>query len=151
METINLLKSGEKEGIVLPKRKIGIINFSTSTLNQDRLQAKIHIDGLFSGIFYNPGDEWKSFKILKGEIPKVEELMDYNTIILSGSSLSVNKMPQQMQQFQEILAEAMKVNKNLKVVGLCFGHQFLAHSQKIEVVSKPLNRGLLNINFSLQE
>lgn len=99
METINLLKSGEKEGIVLPKRKIGIINFSTSTLNQDRLQAKIHLEGLFSGIFYNPGDEWKAFKILRGEVPKVEELMDYNTLILSGSSLSVNKMPAQMQQF----------------------------------------------------
>lgn len=99
METINLLKSGEKEGIVLPKRKIGIINFSTSTLNQDRLVAKIHIDGLFAGIFYNPGDEWRSFKILRGEVPKVEELMDYDTLILSGSSLSVNKMPQQMQHF----------------------------------------------------
>lgn len=73
-------------------RKIGIINFSSSVLNKDKMQPKIQIEGLLAGILYNPGDQWKSFRILKNDIPKVKDLADYNTIILTGSSYSVSDM-----------------------------------------------------------
>lgn len=36
-------------------------------------------------------------------------------------------------------------------MGICFGHQFIAHSNKAEIVSKDLDKGLLNINFSLED
>ena len=106
---------------------------------------------MLTGIFYQPGDQWKSFRILRGDIPKVEELAQYDTIILSGSSHCVNKMPLQMEKFQEILLQTLKANKQLKVMGICFGHQFIAHSNKAEITSKELNKGLLNINFSLED
>jgi GMP synthase-like glutamine amidotransferase len=51
-------------------------------------------------------------------------------------------MPPQMEQFQQALTDALKINKNLKALGVCFGHQFLANSKNIEVVTKPLNKGL---------
>jgi GMP synthase-like glutamine amidotransferase len=56
-----------------------------------------------------------------------------------------------MKQFRQVLIDTLKVNKKLKVMGICFGHQFLAHSENIEVVTKTLDKGLLNINFSLEE
>lgn len=51
------------------KRKIGIINFSTQTICKDKFKPKMHIEGILSGIFYNPGDEWHSFHILANKIP----------------------------------------------------------------------------------
>jgi len=35
----------------------------------DKTAPKINLDCLFAGIFYQKGDKWKSYKILKGEIP----------------------------------------------------------------------------------
>lgn len=55
-----------------------------------------------------------------------------------------------MEQFQLVLLDALKLNKKLKVLGVCFGHQFVASSNNVEVVTKPLNKGLENINFSFE-
>lgn len=49
------------------------------------------------------------------------------------------------------MLETLKMNKKLKVLGICFGHQFIAHSNKAEITSKTLDKGLLNINFSLED
>ena len=95
------------------------------------MKPKIHIDGIFSGIFYNPGDQWRSYKILKNEIPKVEELALFDTVILSGSSYSVNNMAPQMEKFKDILLDALRINNKLKILGICFGHQFIAKSNNI--------------------
>jgi hypothetical protein len=50
-------------------RHIAIINFSLSVTEPDKTAPKINLDCLFAGIFYQKGDKWKSYKILKGEIP----------------------------------------------------------------------------------
>jgi len=47
-------------------RKIGLINFSVSTNNVDKLKPRIYFEGVVSGIFHNPGDHWVSYKILRG-------------------------------------------------------------------------------------
>lgn len=46
-------------------KKIGIINFALSQLRTDFLKPKMHLIGLFTGIFFNQGDEWKTYNILK--------------------------------------------------------------------------------------
>lgn len=56
-----------------------------------------------------------------------------------------------METFKEVLLEALKSNKKLKVLGICFGHQFIASSKNIEVVTKTLNKGLENINFYFED
>lgn len=33
-----------------------------------------------------------------------------------------------MKIFQKNLVQALKINKQLKVTGFCFGHQFVAHA-----------------------
>jgi hypothetical protein len=50
----------------------------------------MHLIGLFTGIFYNQGDQWVTYDALKRHYPTVEEYSELDTIILSGSSLSVN-------------------------------------------------------------
>lgn len=47
-----------------------------------------------------------------------------------------------MEQFQQVLMHALNINPKLKAIGICFGHQFLAKTKAIEVVTKPLNKGL---------
>ena len=59
--------------------------------NVDKTKAKINVDGLFSGIFYQKGDHWKSYKILLKQIPTVEELATADVVLISGSTYSVNQ------------------------------------------------------------
>lgn len=57
-----------------PKRKkIAIINFALSQLRTDFVKPKMHLIGLFTGIFYNQGDEWSVYNALKGNYPTAEE------------------------------------------------------------------------------
>lgn len=105
-----------------------------SVTNTDKTKAKINVDGLFSGIFYQNGDLWKSYKILLKEIPTIEELLQADTVMISGSTFSVNKKHEYMKIFVENLMEALEINKKLKVLGFCFGHQLVAqaHGARIE-------------------
>lgn len=58
--------------------------------NVDKTRAKINIDGLFSGIFYQNGDNWKTYRVLSKQIPTVEELVEADVVLISGSTYSVN-------------------------------------------------------------
>ncbi len=42
---------------------------SRSVLEPDKNKPKIHLLGLYSGIFYRRGDLWTSFNLLSGNIP----------------------------------------------------------------------------------
>jgi hypothetical protein len=92
VSAINLLQGYNSPSTLTPSRKVAIINFASSVLTQDPFKPRINVDALIGGIFYNPGDSWKSFKILKGDVPQAEELAQFDTLILSGSSYSVNGM-----------------------------------------------------------
>lgn len=94
---INLLQSYNPPCTLAPCRKIAIINFASSVLSHDPFKPRINLDALIGGIFYNPGDSWRSFRILKGDVPQAEELAQFDTLILSGSSYSVNAMPPQIE------------------------------------------------------
>lgn len=77
-----------------------VINLSLSVTFKDKTKAKVNIEGLFSGIFYRRGDRWRSFKILNEEIPTVEDMIRVDTVVISGSSLSVLNMHPFIQKFQ---------------------------------------------------
>jgi GMP synthase-like glutamine amidotransferase len=47
-------------------------------------------------------------------------------LILTGSGLSVNEEEVHVEKFGKMLKVALEKNKQLKVIGLCFGHQLLA-------------------------
>ncbi len=72
-------------------RKIGLINFAVSQNRTDFFKPKIHLIALFTGILYNENDEWVVYNALKGQYPSVNDYEQLDTVILSGSSYSVNE------------------------------------------------------------
>jgi carbamoylphosphate synthase small subunit len=122
-------------------KKIAIINFSASVANLDRLKPKIHIEGLYTGQFYQFGDRWRSYRILNNDVPSVEEINSQNVLLLSGSSHSVNNLCPPMKKFAKNLLVSLSVNKQLKILGTCFGHQFLAHLNGASVAKRNFVKG----------
>ena len=122
-------------------KRIMVINLSQSVTNVDKTRPKINLDGLFSGIYYRKGDIWKSYKILLEEIPTIEEMIQSDTIIISGSTYSVNNMHEYMKLFVANLVVALDLNKKLKVTGGCFGHQLLAQAYGARIEKRQLTRG----------
>jgi GMP synthase-like glutamine amidotransferase len=55
--------------------------------------------------------------------------LKYDSIILSGSTHSVNNIPAQIKTFKEILGKALVKSHKLKILGICFGHQLIANIQ----------------------
>lgn len=92
ISTTNLLQGYNPPPTQTPSKRVAIVNFASSVLNQDPFKPRINVEALLGGIFYNAGDSWRSFRILKGDVPQVEELAQFDTLILSGSSYSVNDM-----------------------------------------------------------
>ena len=111
------------------------------------MKPRIHLEGLLSGIFYNDGEIWKSYRILAGNIPTAQELIGYDTVILGGSSHSVNNMPPPILAFREVLKQAITLSDNLKVMGICFGHQLLANLNNATVESRKLTKGPYSLKF----
>ena len=115
---------------------------SRSVLDTDKNKPKIHLLGLYSGIFYRKGDRWTNFDLLRGNVPTVEQLMSFDTIILSGSAYSVLNMPELFKLFEANCMEAVKRSNKLKVLGICFGHQLMAHALGTEVKKLNFVKGL---------
>lgn len=63
------------------------MNFATSQLREDQLQPKINILALILGCFYD-NQKIDYFPILKGIIPTRVQLVQYDSIIMPGSSYS---------------------------------------------------------------
>lgn len=122
-------------------RRIAIINLSASVTNVDKTKPKINVNGLFSGLFYRHGDKWQTFEVLNHEIPSVNDLLCFDTIMISGSTYSVNQMHPYMKILAENIKEALSLSKSLKVIGICFGHQFISHIFGAKVEKKQLIRG----------
>ena len=54
--------------------------------------------------------------------------------MITGSTYSVNNMHPHMRKVASHLKDALAINKQLKMVGFCFGHQLLAniHGARVE-------------------
>jgi GMP synthase-like glutamine amidotransferase len=102
----------------------------------------MHLVGLFAGIFFQQGDHWKLFNVLKQDYPTKQEYMELDTIILSGSSLSVNDETPEVIKFIETLKEGINLNPKMKILGVCFGHQVLAKMFSGTVIQKHLLAGV---------
>lgn len=107
------------------------------------------MEALFLGIFFN-NEQWKIYYPTKGETVSAEELAQYKGIILPGSKLCANEMYPQLALILSNIEKALTINKDLRVLGVCYGHQVVAYHRKIEVERRPRTGGVERITMNPQ-
>jgi GMP synthase (glutamine-hydrolysing) len=99
---------------------------------------------------YFDNQEWTIFDIQNENVPTVEELLELDAVIITGSTDSVlNKSPY-VQTAIDTLGEAYKHSKTLKMVGVCYGHQLILEYFGATVVRKVMVSKLESINFNYE-
>ena len=122
------------------------MNFATSQLRKDQLQPKINILGLLLGCLYD-NQKFDYFPILKGEIPTKTQLVEYDSVIMPGSSYSAMDSVPEIDLFVSELKQALDENKDLKVLSICFGHQAISRMYQASIVRKNRFEGQENVSF----
>lgn len=84
-----------------------MMNFATSQLREDQLQAKINICGLLLGTLFD-NQKWDYFPVLKGEIPNKDQLVQYDAVILPGSSYSASDAVPEVELLASELRQALE-------------------------------------------
>jgi hypothetical protein len=80
----------------LPRKstQIAYLNVSGSQLRNDPYSPIINVRALVMGQVYN-NEQWKSYNILKDQIPKLEDFLSLDSVIIPGSTNSVlSNIPQ---------------------------------------------------------
>lgn len=109
--------------------------------------ATVNMEAIFIGILYN-NEQWHIYYPTKGEVVSAEELATYKGVILPGSSLCVNEMYPELAQILTNLDQALSLNKQLRVLGVCYGHQAVAYHYKVAVEQKPQTGGIERVVMS---
>jgi len=73
----------------------------------------------------------------------------YDAVMMTGSPLSVTQLQPWMQRAGEYMADAAE--RGVPVLGVCFGHQLLAHTYGGRVVRNPLGREMGTVEVALTE
>lgn len=82
------------------------MNFATSQLRENQLTPKINILGLVLGCFFD-NQKFDYFPILKGEIPSKAQLVQYDSVIMPGSSYSAMDSIPEIDLFISELKQAL--------------------------------------------
>lgn len=80
--------------------------------------------------------------VLKNEIPTAKALSKFDSIILPGSTNSILDDIPPINKFKKRLKKALKYSPNLKVLGICYGHQFIAKYFGAPIARKERFSGL---------
>lgn len=111
--------------------------FSAKPETDDPFLPKVHIPGLFFGLFYRQPDSWKIYRPLEYQFPTEEELLELDGIVLSGSAHAVYEDIPEINRFMSMLVNAYHKNEKLKILGFCFGHQSIAYAFGGKVEKMP--------------
>lgn len=94
-----------------------------------------------------PRAAMSSIKAFEGEA--LPDARQFDAVVFSGSPLSVTRIEPWMEQAGAWMVEAAA--KGVPVLGVCFGHQLLAHALGGRVVKNPLGREIGTIEVDLTE
>jgi GMP synthase (glutamine-hydrolysing) len=76
-----------------------------------------------------------------------EDLSGYDAVMMTGSPLSVTQREPWMERAAEFMVNAAE--RGLPVLGVCFGHQLLAHAYGGQVGRNPLGREIGTVEVQL--
>ena len=120
---------------------------------------------LFSGLYRTSNENWIYKRPYEDTIPDISDILNditYKAIIVPGSILDVFDEPQKehilksiefLKKFKEAFENIESFsNKNIRILGICFGHQLIAHSYG--GIVKPREGGMItrieNLKFTFQ-
>jgi len=75
------------------------------------------------------------------------DMAGYDAVMMTGSPLSVTRLEPWMERAAQLMVDAAE--KGIPVLGVCFGHQLLAHAYGGRVVRNPLGREIGTIQVDL--
>ncbi len=78
-----------------------------------------------------------------------ERVTDYDAVMMTGSPLSVTRLEPWMQRAADFMVEAAE--QGIPVLGVCFGHQLLAHAYGGRVERSALGREIGTVEVELTE
>ena len=116
----------------------GILNCEVSPDWRNNCRA------LYSGIFRQKGERWLDYSIANTQFPTDEELTKLKGLVIGGASHSAydESYPFHKELYKFLLRTSIEF-PHLKVLGVCFGCQVLAHSlggkaAKMQNLEKPV-------------
>lgn len=85
------------------------------------------------GIFKRKNEKWLLFNSGTNEYPTDELLDNARAIIIPGSRASAYDDADWIKKFREWIKKTYENKKNIKFLGICFGHQIISQSLGGEV------------------
>ncbi|KDQ51912.1 hypothetical protein JAAARDRAFT_40737 [Jaapia argillacea MUCL 33604] len=81
-------------------------------------------------------EEWvlEAFDVVKGEYPDEETLGGYKGLLISGSAASAYENVEWINKLTEFVARVARTKPEVKIIGICFGHQIIARALSGTVV-----------------
>jgi GMP synthase-like glutamine amidotransferase len=70
-----------------------------------------------------------------------------NSVVITGSTLSVTDLSPEMKEAIDTLRKAYDHSESLKILGICYGHQLTLHNFGAKVVHKGMIARVESITF----
>ena len=99
----------------------GIINC------EKKISWRNHYEALYCGILREKGERWLNYAASEHQLPTDDELKKLKGIVISGAGHAAYDDSPFHGKLAEVLQKAYKDHPQLKLLGICFGCQFLAH------------------------
>ncbi|KAJ3687091.1 hypothetical protein LUZ61_016255 [Rhynchospora tenuis] len=82
--------------------------------------------GVFSGLLAEEGEDWRLYRAVRGELPRGDEIDQFDGFVVTGSCSDAHGNDAWILNLVDLLKNL--VEKQKKVLGICFGHQILCRA-----------------------
>eukprot|EP01084_Bolivina_argentea_P021320 39597_1 len=104
-------------------------------------------------------ESWREYMIYKNDFPSQEDILLFSGIIITGSKHDAHTNDAEWKlKLQEIIKDIFHNQRQIKLLGICFGHQMIIHSlrnnEKDEIVvgrntkKDTMELGLLSVTLT---
>ena len=112
-----------------------------------------HYEALYYGILKQKGERWRSYATGDKIYPTDAELANLKGLVISGAEHAAYDKDSTTQEFEQFVFNMNRNHPHLKVLGVCYGCQVLAHSlggkaAKMINLDKPFIGRLENVKVT---